>query len=76
MDLEPFKHFQMVHVPPNEPFGANVLPVGSSLIVNAAFPKSLALIWELAVDGPVIPVNISEFGKAEAGPTCMSVLFR
>ena len=80
LDFGPFKNFKLVFVPKDEPFGANVLPIGSSLtnsslIANAAFPKSLELIHNHARHARVIPVNISEFGKAEAGLTCMNLVF-
>lgn len=41
--------------------------------MNEAFPKSIALVTSLGYT--VDSVNISEFVKAEAGLTCMSVPF-
>ena len=49
----------------------------STLIVNAAFPRTLERVHAHArISGQrIIPVDISEFGKAEAGLTCMSLVF-
>lgn len=73
VDATVFAHFQQVEVPNDEPFGANVLKLGSTLCMNEAFPKSIALVKSLGYT--VDSVNISEFVKAEAGLTCMSVPF-
>src|SRR5262245_50665273 len=74
IDPEPFKNFARIPVTADEPFGANVLPISGSLIVNEAFPRTVDLIARhcQSNDIPLIPVNISEFGKAEAGLTCLS----
>lgn len=73
VDVSALEGFKLVEVPKEEPFGANVLPLGDTLCMNAAFTQTLALVKNLgyAVDA----VDISEFVKAEAGLTCMSVLF-
>lgn len=76
IDPEPFKGFARMTVAAGEPFGANVLPIGSSLIVNEAFPRTLELIAKHSDSSGarLIAVNVSEFGKAEAGLTCLSLL--
>jgi dimethylargininase len=74
VDAAPFQEFERIPVASGEAFAANVLPVGSSLLVNAAYPKTLELIRQHS-SLFVIPVDISEFGKAEAGLTCMSLIF-
>ena len=74
VDTTPFQGFERISVASGEAFAANVLVVGSSLLVNAAYPKTLELIRQRD-DSAVIPVDISEFGKAEAGLTCMSLMF-
>ena len=77
IDPEPFKDFQRIPVAADEPFGANVLPISGNLIVNESFPRTFDLIAAHCQSSgvPLIPVNISEFGKAEAGLTCLSLLF-
>lgn len=73
VDADAFNGFTKVEVPENEPFGANVLKIGEILCMNEAFPESISLVKSLGYR--VETVNISEFVKAEAGLTCMSVLF-
>jgi dimethylargininase len=76
IDPEPFHGSNRLAVPPDEPFGANVLPISRSLMVNEAFPRTLDLIAGHChtTGGEMISVNISEFAKAEAGLTCLSLL--
>ncbi len=76
LDPEPFAGFERIAVAADEPFGANVLPVASNLIANVAFPRTFDLIAQHCASRGIhlIPVNISEFGKAEAGLTCLSLL--
>jgi len=73
VDARAFKGFEQIDVPSDEPFGGNVLKIGDILCMNEAFPKTIMLIKSLGYK--VDSVNISEFVKAEAGLTCMSVPF-
>jgi dimethylargininase len=73
LDLAPFGGFRLIDVDPAEPWGANVLRLGRDLVMNAASPATVEIVRALGY--PVRVVNISEFGKAEAGLTCMSLLF-
>ncbi|MBL8261943.1 MAG: dimethylargininase [Xanthomonadaceae bacterium] len=77
LDIAPFHDFRILAVDPGEPFAANVLPVGDARIVNAAFPRTRSRV-EAHCDAAglrTIAVDIGEFGKAEAGLTCMSLVF-
>lgn len=77
LDAEPFAGFDRIAVAADEPFAANVLPVGANLIANAAFPRTLDRVLAHSQRSGLrtIPVDIAEFGKAEAGLTCMSLVF-
>jgi len=77
LDAPAFAGFETIAVPADEPFAANVLPVGAGLVANAAFPRTLQRVSAHAQRAGlrVVPVDISEFGKAEAGLTCMSLVF-
>jgi dimethylargininase len=77
IDAAPFAGFETIAVHVGEPFAANVLPLGANLIANAAFPRTLERVSAHAQRAGlnVVPVDISEFGKAEAGLTCMSLVF-
>lgn len=72
LDLDKLKKYRLLPVPQAEPFGANVLRVPQGLLANAAYPKTLDLIRTEGYS--VIAVNMSEFSKAEAGVTCLSLI--
>ncbi|MCC7250033.1 MAG: dimethylargininase [Lysobacter sp.] len=77
VDATAFDAFERIETADDEPFAANVLPIGATLLANAAFPRTLVRVRahaERAGFG-VRAVDISEFGKAEAGLTCMSLVF-
>jgi dimethylargininase len=74
VDLTRMRGFRVLAVDPREPFGANVLKVGRRLVVSAAAPRTNELL--VAQGHDVLPVELSEFHKAEAGPTCLSLLYR
>lgn len=77
LDSSVFADYRCIEVADDEPFAANVLPVGNALIANASCPRTLERIGAHArfTRQRVVPVDISEFGKAEAGLTCMSLVF-
>ena len=59
-------------IDPSEPQAANVLAVGSAAIVAAEHVRTQELISNAGFR--VIPVDVSELAKAEAGVTCCSLL--
>lgn len=77
LDSTVFADFRCIAISNDEPFAANVLPIGGTLIANASYPRTLERVHAHArlSEQRIIPVDISEFGKAEAGLTCMSLLF-
>ena len=74
VDAAVFRGREVVAVDAAEPWAANVLRVGRSVCVSAAFPRTAALLSARGYD--VRAVDVSEFAKAEGGLTCMSLLFR
>ena len=72
LDPEVLGTCRLLRVPAQEPFGANVLRLPRGLLVQAAFSLTRDLIeaWGYATTR----VELSEFSKAEAGPTCLSLL--
>ena len=74
VDLQPFRGYEVVAIPPDEPFAANVLCVRSRVVMHSGFPLTRALLEKRG--RAVKPVSVSEFLKAEAGVTCKSLLFR
>lgn len=73
IDDAPFANYRKIETLPQEQFGANVLPVLDCICMNSAAPETSELVRSMGYE--VVPVNISEFTKAEAGLTCMSVPF-
>ena len=68
-----FPGFTLLDVAPGEPFAANVLKVGERVLVQAAFPLTADAIE--ARGHRTMRLDISEFAKAEAGLTCLSLIF-
>jgi dimethylargininase len=73
VDQTPFERFTIINTLPEEPFGANVLPLNGHICMNGSFPKTMELVATLGYS--VASVDISEFVKAEAGLTCMCIPF-
>jgi len=73
IDIEPFAGYELIEVPAEEWMAANVLLVNGTVCMHEGFHKTLALLRERQVR--VRTVDISEFLKAEAGLTCLSIIF-
>jgi len=74
VDAAVFRGREVLAVDASEPWAANVLSVGRSVCVSAAFPRTAETLAARGYD--VRAVDVSEFAKAEGGLTCMSLLFR
>jgi dimethylargininase len=68
----------IVTIDPSEPWGANVLAIGEQLVIPASVPRTRNRVERALVDmgraATVAAIDVSEFQKAEAGVTCMSIL--
>jgi dimethylargininase len=73
IDREIFRDYQVVTIDPGEPFGANTVLVGESVIIAASHPKTMARLQEQGFDCRA--VDGSELAKAEGGLSCCSILF-
>ena len=65
---------RLVDVPAEEPWGANVLALPGATLVSASSPRTADLVRGLGHSA--IALDVSELHKAEAGLTCMSLVFR
>jgi dimethylargininase len=74
VDLSPFSEYEVVQVPAEEWMAANVLLVNGTVCMHDGFRKTIGLLQQRGIE--VRTVDISEFLKAEAGLTCMSLIFR
>ncbi len=72
IDVVPLAGSKLLPVPAMEPWAADVLAIGSEIIIADAFPSTRAL---LEGEGfATRSVAVSEFAKAEAGVTCLSLI--
>lgn len=69
----PFRHFEILNVPTEEPWGANTLAVNGTVLAADTSPRTADLLESRGLR--VHRLGISELQKAEAGLTCLSVLF-
>jgi dimethylargininase len=74
VDAAEFRGCEVVAVPRDEPQAANTLRVGETVCVGASCPQTAELIARRGLG--VRMIDVSEFAKAEAGLTCMSLIFR
>lgn len=72
VDTYHFENFAWIEVDPSEPFAANCLPVGGSIIYPTAFPKTCSRLE--AAGHKVVTVDVSELAKAEGAVTCCSLI--
>jgi dimethylargininase len=72
LDLKALHDFDVVAVPPSEPWAANILSIGQQVCVGASYVRTAQMIRDLGF--AVTTVDLSEFAKAEGGLTCLSLL--
>jgi dimethylargininase len=72
VDTHHFEKYDLIEVDPSEPYAANCLPVGESIMFPTAFPKTGAKLEERGCK--VVTVDVSELAKAEGAVTCCSLI--
>ena len=72
VDTEALREFELLPVPQAEPWAANVLPLNNHVCLAASHPQTAELVRSRGFN--VQTVDLSEFAKAEAGVTCLSLL--
>jgi dimethylargininase len=73
LNLAPFANIGVIDVALDEPAAADVLAIGDTVIVPASFPHTAGILEQAG--WRVRPIDVSELQKAEAGVTCMSLIF-
>lgn len=73
IDTTPFTSYKIIEVVTTEPFASNVMPINDTICMNGQNTQMVERVSQLGYQ--VETVDISEFVKAEAGLTCMSVRF-
>jgi dimethylargininase len=74
IDPRPFTGLEVLPVPREEPWGANVLEVRGEIVVHSGHPRTIRLLEKEGLR--VKALDVSEFLKAEAGLTCKSLIFQ
>lgn len=74
IDLEPFKGFNVLFTPDDESWAANTLRISDITCLQAGFPKTVELVERLHHRIEIL--DISEFRKAEAGISCLSIILQ
>jgi dimethylargininase len=72
LDVPALRGFELVHVPDEEPWAANIALVDSSVCIAADQVRTADRIREFGFK--VRTIDLSEFAKAEGGVTCLSLL--
>ena len=72
LDTHEFENYHLMEVDPEEPFAANCLPVGESIIYPTSFPKTSHRLEEAGYQ--LVKVDVSELAKAEGAVTCCSLI--
>ena len=73
VDAAAFSEYRLVEVPADESPAANVLHINGTVCIHAGFQKTIDQLQSQGYE--LSTVDISEFLKAEAGLTCMSIIF-
>lgn len=72
LNLERVRDHELLHVPPGEPQGANVLRIGEHVLLSDSAPRTAELLDSAGLT--VHPLPLATFERMEAGPTCLSIL--
>ncbi len=73
LDASPFTSFRQIFVAESEPFAANTLSIDGVVHVSQKWPATGELIANAGFTTATL--DISELEKAEAGLTCLSLIF-
>lgn len=73
VDAAAFQHLRLIDVAPTEPFAANALLIGNTVVYPEAFPETRELLEKQGLR--IRTVDASELAKAEGGVTCCSLIF-
>jgi dimethylargininase len=69
----PFRDFKLLEVADGEPVAANTICVNGKIFMAAGFPKTAEMVQKHFDQTETI--DISEFIKADAGLSCLSIIF-
>ena len=73
VDVGAFGNMLLIDVHPSEPFAANALLLGDTVVYPAAYPCTRKRLQRYTI--LICVVDVSELAKAEGGVTCCSLIF-
>ncbi len=74
VDVSSFSDFTILKIDKKEAWASNTIEINGRVLCSSKFPRTNSILKK---SGFVIkPIDISEFQKAEAGLTCLSLLFK
>jgi dimethylargininase len=68
-----FPRLRILEIDPTEPYAANAVLVGDTIIYPSSFPKTQAILAAAHIN--IVTVDADELAKAEGAVTCCSLLF-
>jgi dimethylargininase len=68
-----FPGMQFIEVDPSEPYAANAVLVGGTIIYPSSFPKTSKKLEQAGIN--ILMVDADELAKAEGAVTCCSLIF-
>ena len=69
-----FPGMNFIEIDESEPYSANALLIGKSVVFPMAFPKTLLRLKKAGIT--TVAVDMSELAKAEGAVTCCSLIFK
>jgi dimethylargininase len=72
-DARTFEGFEMLVTPEGEERGANLVRIGGSVLVGAAYPRTIDLIAARGLTP--VPLETTEIARIDAGLSCMSLRY-
>ena len=73
LDTAPLAGWKLIDVAEDEPWAANALRIGETVLLPASFPHTEAILRRAGLRVHIL--DLSELQKAEGSVTCMSVIF-
>ncbi|MCD6217015.1 dimethylargininase [bacterium] len=74
VDISAFSDLEVVKVDKTEPWASNAIEINDVVICSSTFHRTNNILKNRGFD--IKPIDISEFQKAEAGLTCMSLVIK
>jgi dimethylargininase len=74
VDPVAFEGLRHIETDPAQPYAANALLIGDTVIYPVAFPRTAARLQRARIR--LAPVDVSELAKAEGAVTCCSLILR